>query len=112
MKKDELRRGKSSGLVRQPSISRTGRVIKPTESAKAWQEQKDMPTNGNRLNRYTHIYKIYSTNCIGSSRSNPEYAKICPEKDQTKIREKGKVRETRHIEMFYFEMFHFLFEFV
>ena len=46
MKKDELRRGKSSGLVRQPSISRTGRVIKPTESAKAWQEQKDMPTNG------------------------------------------------------------------
>jgi len=45
MKKDELRRGKSSGLVRQPSISRTGRVIKPTESAKAWQEQKDMPTN-------------------------------------------------------------------
>ena len=60
MKKDELRRGKSSGLVRQPSISRTGRVIKPTESAKAWQEQKDMPTNGNRLNRYTHIYKIYS----------------------------------------------------
>ena len=91
MKKDELRRGKSSGLVRQPSISRTGRVIKPTESAKAWQEQKDMPTNGKSLNRYTHIYNIYSTNCIGSTRSNPEYAKICPEKDQTKIREKGKV---------------------
>ena len=94
MKKDELRRGKGIGLVRQPSISRTGRVIKPTESAKAWQEQKDMPTNGTLLNpipSYIHIDNIYSTNCIGSSRSNPEYAKICPEKDQTKIREKGKV---------------------
>ena len=40
---------------------------------------------------YIHIDNIYSTNRIGSSRSNPEYAKICPEKDQTKIREKGKV---------------------
>lgn len=91
MKKDELRRGKGIGLVRQPSISRTGRVIKPTESAKAWQEQKDMPTNGTLLNPIPSYIHIYSTSCIGSSRSNPDNAKICPEKDQTKIREKGKV---------------------